>query len=362
MSPIQPSLRGSLLTGASALALFASGSGADAQYALPYEPPVGLPAWTVWVEGDWFQTRGGAFNVPTLPGLGAPFTPVGPSPGIGGAFGFDVRLPDPVWHFVFDFRYGKSRTATNSSSSSSSTSTTTQIFSVLGFVPVSTIVTTTNTSSSTQVSEWESHAVADFMVGHDVGMGRTPIEVEFGIRVADLYLGARANETASTTGTTKRTFKCDTTFGRDPTCVSTTPLGSTSTTTFASWNSRFFGAGPRLAVTQDIPFHDIIPFIGYWSVDYEVGVAELIGERSFNLTLVSSSGTTASSTSSLAGVFNMDAWGSLGYALTPNLKLSGGLRADFYGAALTTYNINTGGLTNLDRLFWGPFVRLTGAF
>ncbi len=42
--------------------------------------------------------------------------------------------------------------------------------------------------------------------------------------------------------------------------------------------------------------------------------------------------------------------------------MSGGIRADFYDSALLTYNVDTGALQGLNRLYWGPFLRLTGTF
>jgi hypothetical protein len=44
------------------------------------------------------------------------------------------------------------------------------------------------------------------------------------------------------------------------------------------------------------------------------------------------------------------------------VKLSDGIRTDFYDSALTTYNINTGAVQNISRDFLGPFLRLTGTF
>ncbi len=364
MPPIQPSLRGSLLTGASALAMSAAWSGgalAQLQYAPRYE--TGLPIWTVWGEGAWFQTNGGSFNIPSVPGLGLPLTPLAPKSGVEGAFGFDYRWPDPVWHFVFDFRYGRSRTAAASSASSSqSTSVVQNVFPRTipgGLFPTSTLTTTTKTSSSTQASEWENHLVADFMIGRDLGLGAHVPQVQFGIRVADLQLAASANTISSstTTGTLKRTFYCPSRLFAGGVCTSIAPLptSSASSTAFASWNSNFFGVGPRLALTQDVPL------VGFWSFDYGAGVDILFGPRSLKVTTGSSTGpTTVTNVSSVVGVFNGDSFASLGYSFTPHMKLSGGIRADFYLAPLTTYTIGTGALTNIDRVYWGPFVRLTG--
>ena len=56
---------------------------------------------------------------------------------------------------------------------------------------------------------------------------------------------------------------------------------------------------------------------------------------------------------SWAFVFNADAWVAMTYVFTPQFKMSAGIRGDFYAAALTTYDINSGGLQNLNRHLLG---------
>ena len=132
---------------------------------------------------------------------------------------------------------------------------------------------------------------------------------------------------------------------------------SSSSSSFASWNSRFFGVGPRLAVTGGVPI------AGAWSFDYSGGVAALIGDRSFNVSMWTMGSPAFSAIySSTVFVFNADGFAALSYKFTPNLKASAGIRADYYNSALKTYDISTGGITSLDRVYWGPFVRLTGSF
>lgn len=372
MPHIQSSFRGSLLTGASALALSISASGAHAQSSLNHSTT--LPTWTVWIEGSPFSTTGGSFNIPSIsttppPPFGAPYTSFKPRSGLEGAFGFDYRW-DPVWHFVFDLRYGKTGTANSGSSGTSSSGPTSvnHVFFTLsqifpsGLLPgtllSSVVTTTTNNSSSTSASEWESHLATDFMVGRDIGMGASPLEFQFGIRIADLH--AAAQETAATnsttTGTIAKTFYCATNGGQPVTCSSQTALPATgsSTAAFAEWNSHFFGVGPRVGVTQDVPL------IESWSFDYGAGIAVLFGSRSFNANGSSSGGVSFSQNmSAVVGVFNADGWAALSYWFTPNVKISGGIRGDFYNAPLVTYNVSTGALQNLDRFYWEPFVRLT---
>jgi hypothetical protein len=316
MPPIQPSLRGSLLTGASALALSVSASGAGAQSAGTAKTPE--PTLQLWIEGAQFWTGGGKYNVPTLPGLGAPFFSFNPASGHEGALGFDYRWPNQAWHFVFDIRYGRTPTKTASTS-----------FSAL--LPSFFGGLTTGISSS-QGSEHESHFVADFMVGRDIGLGGTS-QVQFGVRVVDLQASAQVQQTGTTF------FK-----------------SSVVTTASGDWHSRFLGAGPRVALTGSIPI------VGWWSFDYSGGIAGLIGSRSFEVSGTNNiGGTFYTNQNPTAFIFNADGWVALSYLLS-GLKVSGGIRSDYYNSALTTYNINTGALQNIDRLYWGPFVRLTGVF
>ena len=86
MPPVQPSLRASLLTGASAIALSVSASGVQAQGV-----EQGKPTLTVWAEGALFLTARDTYNIPTLPGLTTPFTAFSPRSGYEGAVGFDFR-------------------------------------------------------------------------------------------------------------------------------------------------------------------------------------------------------------------------------------------------------------------------------
>jgi hypothetical protein len=328
MPPIQPSLRGALLTSASAVALSVSGSVSYAQTAAPGTPQ----AVSVWVEGALFWTTGGSFNVPLVPGFGPPITAFNPNTGIEGAAGFDYRWPgNQLWHIVGDVRYGRTKTATGHSSS---------FFSSL-INPTSGVFVLQTSSTASSGTEKESHLVVDFMAGRDLGVGSNAPELQFGVRVADLHASAHVNESGKTTFYSTAVFP------------PTVTAAQTAVTTF---NSRFFGAGPRLALTGNVAI------TGFWSFDYSGGIALLFGERMSNFYLSSTFGALAINTNTTAFVFNADGWAAISYALTPNLKASAGVRGDYYNSPLMSYDINTGGSVNIDRLFWGPFIRLTGAF
>ena len=346
MPPIEPSLRASLLTGASAIAMSVSASGAYAQTTTPNSGFVPPPTITFWLEGALSYTGGGNYNVPSLPGLGAPFTSLNARSGPEVAFGFDYQFQNQPWHLVFDFRYGRSGTSTaNSASTSTSTTTTNQGPQFSSFPST----TTTNNSTTAQATERERHLVADFMAGRDLGMGTNAYQVQFGVRIADLR--ASATEASATNSNGQRTF-----YSGGCTCVVTQPTSSSSTS-YASWNSEFFGVGPRVAIAGSVPIR------GSWYFDYGAGVAGLLANRTFNVNVWNSTGTFFLASNASDGfVFNSDAMLALSYHFTPNYKFSVGIREDFYANALTTYNVSTGGLNNVNRIYWGPFARLTGSF
>jgi len=141
------------------------------------------------------------------------------------------------------------------------------------------------------------------------------------------------------------------------TCGSRSSSSSSASSFFANWNSEFFGVGPRVAITGAVPIR------GSWSFDYGGGIAALFADRTFNLSVWPNPGSFfQTSYSNNAFVFNADGLLGFSYQFTRNYKLSAGVRADFYNAALLTYNATTGGVSGTNRIYWGPFVRFTGQF
>jgi hypothetical protein len=173
------------------------------------------------------------------------------------------------------------------------------------------------------------------MIGRDLGVGSNTPELQFGMRIADLRASAHVTEAG-------------TTFYSSNIITAQSAVGD--------WSSNFFGVGPRLAITG------VVPITGFWALDYSGGIAALFGDRMTRFSATTSAGSFAGDTNSPAIVFNADGWAALSYSFAQNFKVSGGIRADYYNAALPTFNIITGGLQNVDRLYWGPFVRLTGTF
>jgi hypothetical protein len=189
------------------------------------------------------------------------------------------------------------------------------------------------------------------MIGRDLGLGAVRPDVQFGVRVADLRAAGSAQ-------INNQSILNSTTFysGSGGLIVVDQTTATTTTTAFASWKSRFFGIGPRAAIAGGIPIS------GAWSFDYGGGIAGLVGNRTLNASVSGATGNFATSQSGSAFVFNADAMAAVSYAFSAQFKISGGFRGDYYRAALSTFNVSTGALQNIDRLYWGPFVRLTGAF
>ena len=318
-------LRIALLAGASVVALVAAAPSAGAAdlskptlTKAPPPAPVARDTWTWWIEGGAFNTAGGDAN------LGAPGLGLKPNWGPEGAVGF-VWDPIAPMHVVGQFRYG---------SASKSQSFALTVASPTGG-------TTIKTAGSQNLRE--DHWLIDFGIGRDFGLGNTHAMWTLGVRVADLRAKLTANGSFTATtftpgigGTVKTVFK-----------------GSFS----AQERTSFVGAGPRFGVQGDIPLG------GPWSIDWLAGAAVLFGERSLQETATAFGTTTAPRlpVSDSRAVFNLDAQGGLSYWFSPTMKISASYRFDGYWKALKTFN-SAGNVTDIDRFYNGPMVRLTAKF
>jgi hypothetical protein len=246
-----------------------------------------------------------------------------------GAIGFDWNVL-PQMHVIGQFRYGtaqKSRAFAFSAASSGGTS-----FSTAG----------------TQKLR-EDHWLVDFGIGRDFGLGAGHALWSLGVRVADLRAKWTANGSFSATTTTPAT-----------------PLGVvTSTNVFsgafsAEQRSTFIGAGPRFGLQGEIPLG------GQWSIDWLAGAAVLFGERNLQqtATVAITKGpvvTVVGTSSDSRAVFNVDAQAGLSYWITPATKVTASYRFDGYFKALKTLN-SAGNVTDIDRLYNGPMLRVTTRF
>jgi hypothetical protein len=306
------SLRAALLVSASVMSLavaspevWAADMPTKATYkAPPIEP---LPQWTFFLEGAGFSTGGDPiFGVSAL------------RPGFGweGAVGVDYRFAASPWHVSAQFRYGKA-------GSKSATASGYGCFS--GYC--GTVFGTANHK--------EDHWVADFAVGHDLGVGTGQAQVKLGLRVAEL------NATTNLAGTLYF------------------PSSGGDTVTAAgtlNFHSRFVGVGPRAGIEGSLPLS------GAWGIDYMGGIAYLFGERSLDVSGAATGvGSFASNISDHQGVFNADASAGLYYAFSQNAKITAGYRFDGYWQSLKTVDANLN-VVDVDRLFYGPFLRLTARY
>jgi hypothetical protein len=228
----------------------------------------------------------------------------------------DYRIAGTPWHISGQFRYGRSRDRNTP---------------ISGYFTAPGIGYGYGATVNGNLNHKESHAVADFAVGHDIGIGAGQAQVKFGVRVVDLSAKSTLNGTLYVSG-----------------------YGSYAGT--ISFKSRFVGAGPRGSIEGSHPI------MGPLSVDYMGGVAYLYGTRSFNIEASAAGlGSGAFGVSDVAGIFNADASLGLSYAFSKAAKLTAGYRFDGYWGAMKMLDIS-GNIVNNDRFYYGPFLRFTGAF
>ncbi len=316
-----------LLLGVSSIALAALAPAARAADLADTSVPLAasLPQLTVFVEGGVNWANGDRLypNTP-LPDFFSPFA------GAGGevAAGLDYRFND-TWHVSASFRYGWNKRNKHHDTGETVTFARPPGDGTSG---ANSSVDQTPAEAGT-VHVRSSHAVADFAVGRDIGIGSGPAQIKLGLRYADL------TEKISGPGV----------------MYDGTSLGSLdATSSSAQLKSRFQGLGPRIAVEGSMPIS------GQWGVDYGAGAAYLFAlkrDRTF-----ATFGPTITQ-SDKKGVFNLDASLALTYNFTPATKVALGYRADAYFDALPGIDFTkVGGGADTTRVYHGAFLRLTTAF
>ena len=170
------------MAGVSSLALIIAGPSTAFAEDLPPRPaivtktpPAIKSEWTWWVEGGAAHLGGD----PGVAGLNNPaFDVASKSWGWEGAVGFDYRL-DNAWHLSGQFRYGQNKAASKSNNPLA-------LFNIVTTAPTP-VFTPTSVRGSNTAQRKESHWLADFMVGRDLGLGRgLPSMARFGVRVAEI--------------------------------------------------------------------------------------------------------------------------------------------------------------------------------
>jgi hypothetical protein len=282
-----------------------------------------------WGEGGAFDVFGRDAHFGAL-GFDAGRSKWGPE----GAVGFDCRFAMTPWHVSAQVRYGSVQ-----QSGSFNSRGTFFVRSGLGVPGVpSGLVPVAGAGRGTFTNK-EDHGLADFAVGRDVGLGLGQTQLKVGLRIAEIQ--------ARTSGSGA--------FSVPAFAAISPPLGAPRPFGFGQ-NSRFVGAGPRVGIDGSVPLG------GGWAFDYLGGIAGLVGTRSLDVEgsgSAAGAGFAAFGTSDMTTVLNLDAQAGFSYWLTSNLKLTAAYRFDGYWGALKTFNAS-GTVTNQDRFYTGPLLRLTG--
>lgn len=310
------SVRRSLLLGVSVLALTAAAPELARPADLPTKAPIlkaapeANPIVTMFIEGGPMWTGGGGINY-FDPAFGFSRSIGRPPVGWTIAGGVDYQFAASPWHVSFDVRFGRSGKRTHNNSAS------------FGYE---------SGAASSQATHREQHWVTDFMVGRDIGIGQQS-QLKVGLRVADLSATTNYNGTY------------------------VSYYGSSYGYSFRQ-HSRFLGFGPRAAISG------VFGIQGPWSIDYGAGIAVLYGNRTLNVTGSACAACIpfpVGSFDSRAWVPNVDASVGLSYAFTQTVKATVGFQFDYYWHALRTFDLNRSPI-DIDRNYYGPFVRLTGRF
>jgi hypothetical protein len=299
-----------------------------------YVPAPTRDQWTIWGEGGVTRTSGGAINFGGPSGT----TNLGtPGRGDEGALGFDARLGGTPWHVSADVRYGQGST----SSGAFRRNATLAIPSGTPGVPTGVGSRLVGVTAVGSAHDMEQHALADFSVGRDIGLGLGQSQIKAGLRIAEIF--SKTNGSAN--------FAVPN-FYSVPGGVF---LGAQGAGVNVQQQSRFTGGGPRAALEGSIPIG------GGFAIDYLGGVAVLFGARSFDLTtsaLGPTFGFANMGVSDNTSVFNLEGQAGLSYWFSSAMKLTASYRFDGYWGALKTLN-SAGNITNADRFYSGPMLRLT---
>ncbi len=300
-------------------------------------PPLNNNVWTVWGEGSAFATNGGTVH------FGDPIDAGKLPSGAEEALGFDMRFGGTPWHVSADVRYGESkRSGTFARNGSINVPSGTPSSRGAGVIAAA-------VAANGSFTQQEQHELVDFALGRDVGLGIGQTQVKAGLRIADIS----SKTSGSANFVAPVSFSASVLHPGGPGFVGAAP-GAFS----FEQKSRFTGGGPRLGIDGTIP-------LGHgWALDYLGGMAALYGARSLDVTTAGNAvpfGFNSFGVSDNVVLLNIDAQAGLSYWITPGLKVTAGYRFDGYWGALKTIDA-AGAVSNEDRFYMGPTVRLTGKF
>jgi Legionella pneumophila major outer membrane protein precursor len=304
-----------LLASVSAFAMLASLSGAQAQDA----PPPSSDDSHIWVElggqlTDFATDSTTFFNDPTTPGSAQL---IGPSGGWDADAKFSFQPADSDWIFSVAARYGRTNPK--------------------NFFGSGTVVPATTDSTQRYytgfVSHKESHAIIDFTVGKDFGLGM------FGQKGSSIFsLGVRFAQ-----------FQARTDIG-----YYTGTISSTSFAENAHISRSFNGVGPVIAWDASAPLSG--DFNSQLSIDWGANASVLFGKQKVSLSATYSPGTPYSvSRHNSVTVPSVGGYLALSWHGGEGTKISLGYRADEY------FNALDGGFdtaAKINRAFYGPFIKI----
>jgi hypothetical protein len=357
-----------------ALSLAAPAKAADLQF----KAPVNRGETRLWVEGGAFLTGGdniqygsgdpffggkGRVNVVgfgIFPGIGCsgtvndndtfgsgtcpPFNPKGatdpsvfPWVGATGAAGFDHQFAGTRWHIN-----GEARAGVSWGKDSFTTA-----LSILDDDPAFPDGITASANTEAKLTEW--HWIADLGMGYEVFSGRAPLQVKFGLRIAEVA----ARTKVQTDGTL---------IVYDAGVVDTTASFSSEAKILRS----FLGAGPRLGIEGEFPLW------ANWVLDYKGDAAILFGNTKISADsnfAISAAGPGFAFSANFPFnsywskpiyVWNFDMQAGIGWWVTPNWKMSASYRVDVFLDALRQNPDDLLPAQSIDRYFHGPKLTLTG--
>ncbi len=292
-----------LATGSVAALALAMGQQARAQ------APV-MPAWWVSLEGGYQFVNGDAIDLPVM----GTRVSLSPDDGLTGRLHFGGKLDTTGWTGAVGVTYGKSKTDNFSSN--------------LGYSGEYAVFDGLSSYGMVKAEYDEWRLMLDFEIGRDVGLGGSASARVFGgVRfakfdghghgMADYYYNG---EYYNLNGSTDHSFT---------------------------------GVGPRAGIDAWVP---IAPNL---DLDVSAAGAVLFGRRklSYTVSYYYAGPSYSDSETDSATVPNVEASAALTYSVTPNFKISGGYRVEQFWNVMPT--VESGGIKDDNRLFHGPFLRLT---
>lgn len=316
-----------------------------------FKAPLARPGkLNIWAEGGAVWSGGDPLVVTSsgiISGLPANFSLV-PKVGWDVDSGFDYRFADSLWHVGADVQYGQSRVS-NSAATSLALSESNFVLAL---------------SQAATGTDDETHWLADFTVGRDLGVGKDAMEIKGGIRIAQITADTGDSGNLSATETATGGAGIPTVGGGTTHTLAISELGN------EMLNSSFFGAGPVIGA------QGAAPIWGPLELDYRADGAVLIGDQRLVQTTTSSlsispavatttvpfsnTGPTVLSNKTV-GVFNGDIEAGLAYWVNPHLKVTASYRLDAFFGALRTVDAS-GNVVNVDRYYQGPRLGLNATF